>query len=85
MTKEILSEGRIVGMSSYEEYVRQLTSVDADFDVCTEREWLASSLATGSSLILKVPAGSGTAVGKNMYVYQLDFLKEVTLLRVTPL
>lgn len=72
MTKEILSEGRVTGMSSYEEYVRQLKSVDADFDVCTEREWLASSLATGSSLILKVPAGSGTAVGKNMYVYQVD-------------
>ena len=72
MTKEIYNEGRTVGMAAYEEYVRQLKSVDADFDVCTEREWLASSLASGSSLILKVPAGSGTAVGKNMYVYQID-------------
>lgn len=72
MTKEIYNEGRVVGMSSYEEYVRQLKSVDADFDVCTEREWLASSLATGSSLILKIPTGSGTAVGKNMYMYQVD-------------
>lgn len=73
MTKDIFNEGRVVGLSSYEEYVRQLKSVDADFDVCTEREWLAASLGTGSSMVLKVPANAGNPIGSNgMYIYQVE-------------
>lgn len=73
MTKQIFNEGRVVGESSYEEYVRQLKSVDPTFDVCTEREWLSASLAAGTTMILKVPVGAGTQVGESgMYVYQVD-------------
>lgn len=72
MAKVIYNEGRVVGLSSYEEYVRQLKSVDPNFDVCTEREWLASSLASGSSMILRVPSNSGTKVGTTMYMYQVS-------------
>ena len=72
MTKEIYNEGRVAGLSSYEEYVRQLKSLYPDFEVCTEREWLASSLGMGSSMVLKVPAGSGQSVGSGMYMYQVE-------------
>lgn len=67
-----MNEGRVVGVSSYEEYVRQLKSVDPTFDVCTEREWLSSSLGMGSSLVLKIPAHAGQPLGSNMYMYQLE-------------
>lgn len=72
MVKQIFNEGRVVGLSAWEEYVRQLKSVDPEFDVCTEREWLSSSLAMGSSMILRVPVSAGEAVGSDMYVYQVD-------------
>lgn len=73
MAKVIYNEGRVVGESAYEEYVRQLKSVDPEFDVCTEREWLSSSLGMGSSLVLKVPAMAGQPVGPSgMYVYQVE-------------
>lgn len=72
MTKIIYNEGRVLGQSSYEEYVRQLKSVDPDFDVCTEREWLAASLGTGASMVLRVPAGAGQPVGSGMYMYQVE-------------
>lgn len=73
MSKTIFGEGRVVGESAYEEYVRQLKSVDPNFDVCTEREWLSSSLGMGSSMVLKVPAGAGQPVGSSgMYMYQVE-------------
>lgn len=73
MTKLIYNEGRVVGESSYEEYVRQLKSVDPEFDVCTEREWLSASLAMGTSMVLKVPVNAGTLIGESgMYMYQVD-------------
>lgn len=74
MSKVVYSEGRVTGISSYEEYVRQLKSVDPSFAVCTEREWLAASLATGSSMILKIPAEAGTNIsGSDIYTYQVEF------------
>lgn len=74
MSKVIYNEGRTTGISSYEEYVRQLKSIDPSFAVCTEREWLAASLATGSSMILKISAGAGTNIsGSDMYTYQVEF------------
>lgn len=72
MSKTIYNEGRVLGQSAYEEYVRQLKSVDPTFDVCTEREWLAASLGMGSSMVLKVPKGAGQSVGSGMYVYQVE-------------
>ena len=72
MSKTIYNEGRVLGQSAYEEYVRQLKSVDPTFDVCTEREWLAASLGMGSSMVLRVPKGAGQLVGSDMYMYQVE-------------
>ena len=56
MAKEIWNEGRVVGYSAYDIYVKQhLASQDADTPPATESEWLASSLTAGSSLLAKIP------------------------------
>ena len=74
MSKIVYNEGRVVGMSAYEEYVRQLKSVNPTFDVCTEREFLSASLAMGTSMVLKIPEGAGTQVGHSgITVYQVEF------------
>jgi len=59
MPREIWNEGRVVGYSAYEIYVKQHLSEDPTTPAATEREWLASSLAMGSSMLLKVPNSTG--------------------------
>lgn len=54
MSKEIYNEGRVVGYSAYEMYVKEHKEIDPDSEVASEREWLASSLFMGSSMILKL-------------------------------
>lgn len=55
MPREIWNEGRVIGLSSYEVYVKQHMSEDPLTPPASEREWLASSLAMGTSMLLKVP------------------------------
>lgn len=54
MPKIIYNEGRVVGLSAYELYVKQHYSIDPNKEPATEREWLASTLALGTSMLLKV-------------------------------
>lgn len=56
MSKIIYNEGRVVGYSAYEIYVQQFLSQNPDGQPATEREWLASTLALGSSILFKFPA-----------------------------
>lgn len=65
--KSIYNEGRVVGLSAYEIYVKQFLQDHPDEEPATEREWLASTLAMGSSMMLvlssaTVPSGSGFGV-----------------------
>ena len=53
MAKQIYNEGRVVGLSSYEIYLKQHYATNPDLTPATERQWLASSLAMGSSMLLK--------------------------------
>lgn len=55
MPAEIYNEGRVVGLSAYEIYVKQHLSEDPSEPVASERDWLASSLAMGASMILQFP------------------------------
>ena len=64
MPREIWNEGRVVGLSAYELYVKQHLAEDPDMPVATEREWLSSSLGMGSSMILKFP---NTTTNENEY------------------
>ena len=70
MPREIWTEGRVCGLSAYETYVKQHLSEDPTTPPATEREWLASSLAMGSSMLLKVPATTNPAtIGSEGHYY----------------
>lgn len=52
--KTIYNEGRVVGLSAYEIYVKHFLEDHPDDEPATEREWLASNLAMGDSLLLRL-------------------------------
>lgn len=51
--KQLWNEGRVVGLSAYEIYVKQSIAEDPTREPASEREWLASTIATGSSVLIK--------------------------------
>lgn len=60
--KEIYNAGRVVGLSSYEMYVRHFLQNFPDDTPMTEKEWLAATLGNGASMILKVSKGTKSGV-----------------------
>ena len=54
MSRQIWNEGRVVGLSAYELYVRHTLSEFPNEPVMSEKEWLASTLGDGLSLILNI-------------------------------
>ena len=54
MPRQLYNEGRVVGYSAYEIYISQLKSTDPSATPVSEKEWLASTLAMGSSMLLRV-------------------------------
>lgn len=56
--KQIYNEGRVVGFSAYELYVRQQLSQNPEASIPTEREWLSNTIGFGNSMLLKVPSGT---------------------------
>lgn len=58
MPRQIWNEGRVQGYSAYEIYLKQALSDNPDLQPATEREWLASSIACGSSMVVKIPKTS---------------------------
>lgn len=62
--QEIFNEGRVVGLSAYEVYVRHHMEEygdDPDNPPASERAWLASSITMGTSLLIQVsPNGTYT-------------------------
>lgn len=61
MSKTLWNEGRVVGYSAYELYVRHAIATDPDHNPVTEVEWLASMLGSGSSMLLHI--GTDTTNG----------------------
>lgn len=64
--REIYNEGRVVGLSNYELYVRQLLSLNPEATPMSEREWISCMLAGNASMILRVP--QGTTAGYHDYM-----------------
>lgn len=62
--QEIFNEGRVVGLSAYEVYVRHHMEEygdDPDNPPASERAWLASSITMGTSLLIQIsPNGTYT-------------------------
>ena len=56
--RELYNEGRVTGFSAYEIYVRHHVADDPDIPPASEKEWLSSTIAMGSSMLLKVPANA---------------------------
>lgn len=71
MPKQIYNEGRVVGLSAYEIFVREYLS-EGNKNPPSEREWLASTLAFGSSMLLKVPTVT-PASGSEETAVTIDF------------
>lgn len=67
MPRKIFNEGRIQGLSSYEIYTKlhQATVTDPTIQPASEREWLASSLAMGASMLLKIEADTNHEDNEN--------------------
>lgn len=67
MSKQLYNEGRVVGLSAYELYVRHQLSQfpESSLPILTEREWLAASVGNGAAMILKLK--SGTTAGVHDY------------------
>ena len=66
MPQEIYNEGRVVGLSAYELYLRHQLSEYPELEPLTEREWLASTLGNGASMILRIPKGTSGLFEKQL-------------------
>lgn len=63
MAQEIYNEGRVVGLSAWELFKREALSNGVDPDkIPDEREWLASMVGSGASMILRIPSGTTKGV-----------------------
>lgn len=71
MPRQIYNEGRVVGLSAYEIFLREYLS-EGNKNPPSEREWLASTLAFGSSMLLKVPTVT-PASGSEETAVTIDF------------
>lgn len=60
--KTIYNEGRTVGLSAYELYVRKLYENDPSVTPPTEKAWLASMFGNGNAMILKINSGTQAGV-----------------------
>lgn len=62
MPRQIWNEGRVVGFSAYEVYLKHALSIDPNHEPATEKEWLASMMAMGSSMLLRIGTTSETYI-----------------------
>lgn len=63
MPQEIYNEGRVVGLSAWEIFVKEaLGNGVSPKDIPDEPKWLASMIGCGSSMILKIPEGTEAGV-----------------------
>lgn len=81
MPRDIYNEGRVVGYSAYEVYVREHLSETPDTNPATEREWLSASLASGASLLFKFPVSEESQKYKDDqdWMYQVELPSETRL------
>lgn len=76
MSVQIYNEGRVAGFSAYEIYLKEHAAVDPNTEPASEREWLASSLASGSSMVLEV-RGDADSSAANWTCLEPELVYEV--------
>lgn len=84
MPKEIFSEGRVVGYSAYETYLKHHIAEFPDIPPASEKQWLASSLASGSSMIVRIPADPYDNEG-SIYTVPIPFPDNCRLSAANPI
>ena len=63
MAQEIYNEGRVLGFSAWEIFVREaLDSGMSPDDIPDEQEWLTAMIGSGASMVLNVAAGTSAGV-----------------------
>lgn len=60
--KEIYNEGRVVGLSAWEIYVRHILATNPTATPLNEQQWLSASLSSNTSMIMRIPAGTSRGV-----------------------
>ena len=68
----LYNEGRVCGYSSYEIYVKHHLATNPDVPPASERQWLAASIAMGSSMLLKLPANTSHPESED-WMYEVSF------------
>ena len=66
--QELYNEGRVIGLSAYEIYVRhhmEYYGDDKDNPPASERAWLASSISLGTSVLIQVSKNMGSTVNES--------------------
>lgn len=77
--KEIYNQGRVVGYSAYEIYVRHHMAEDPNTPPATEREWLASMIGSGASMLLKLDDSCFYKTVGDYTAYEIELPAESTL------
>lgn len=63
MPQEIYNEGRVVGLSAWEIFMREaLGNGVPQSEIPDEHKWLASMIGSGASMILRIPANTSAGV-----------------------
>lgn len=63
MPQEIYNEGRVVGLSAWEIFVKNLEGkIDDPSAVPSEAQWLSSMIGSGMSMLLQIPAGTQAGI-----------------------
>lgn len=68
MAQTLYNAGRVTGFSAYEVYVKQHQAEDPTNPPASEREWLASTISMGSSMVLKVLKNVAHGEDENWYI-----------------
>lgn len=71
-TVTLWNQGRVVGLSAYEIYVRHHIAQNPDVLPAPEGEWLASSISSGASMLLYLPVSTTESFEEDTYNY-VDF------------
>lgn len=78
MPRELYNEGRVVGLSAYEIYVKQHQAEDPSVPPASEKEWLASTIAMGSSMLLQVPQNIAHSTNE-VWMYEVQLPSDTRL------
>ena len=58
MAQQIWDEGRVVGLSAYELYVKEYLTQNPNGTPLSQSQWLANTILSGNSLLVKINANS---------------------------